>query len=344
VSERGLGRVLIDAFPRLCVYAFPVPNLARAKPRPAVHAPPAAKTKILLVRQPVKSVRKSDEPDRAALKLAIGVIAALGVIGAVWFIGFLGHQLGFARLMRVPELSLDVGGGLVVGALVLISLPQVIIQAGIAQPMWLMVGFVLIAIPAASLGAVKPLQPGGPKVKPAIVAISFAGAIFGMINAIALIWWTVSPIRRALIEELPFDFADVNGWLDNLRLAAGMDALATVAAALWVVMAMKLAIPAWMRGLSASACFFALVVVTVAMAMSNATVSQVNTGRSVYLAEEGSLDERLVVGFTPQSIVTLHVENYRSIIEVSDKPASLTVVGTQSIAGYLDQRKPVVEP
>jgi len=206
------------------------------------------------------------------------------------------------------------------------------------------VGFVLIAIPAASLGAVKPLQPGGPKVKPAIVAISFAGAILGMINAVALLWWTVSPLRLELIRELPFDFTDLDLWLDNLRLAAGMDALATVAAALWVVMAMKLAIPRWMRGLSASACFFALVVVTVAMAMSNATVSQVHAGRSVYFADDGSLDERLVVGFTPQSMVSLRVENFRAIIDVSDKPASLTVVGTQSIAGYLDQRKLVVEP
>src|SRR5688500_9156649 len=117
-----------------------MPNIARTTPRPAVRAgAAAAKTKILLVRQPVKSVRKSDEPDRAMLRLALGVIIALGTLAAIWLLGYLGFRLGFADLVRVRELQLDVGGGLANGTLMLISMPQVILQAGIEKPEWLMV-------------------------------------------------------------------------------------------------------------------------------------------------------------------------------------------------------------
>src|SRR5688572_8669060 len=149
-------------------------SITRTTRRPAVRAGAAAsKTKILLVRQPVKSVRRSDEPDRAALRLAIGVIVGIGSIAAVWLMGYLGFRLGFSELMRVRELELGGGGGLATGAMMLITMPQVILQAGIEQPAWLMIGFVLIAIPAASLGAIKPVAPGGPRPKPAIVFVSF---------------------------------------------------------------------------------------------------------------------------------------------------------------------------
>ena len=70
-----------------------MPNIARTTPHPAVRtAASASKTKVLLVRQPVKSVRKSDEADRAAFKLAIGVITARGIVGAVWLMGYLGYR------------------------------------------------------------------------------------------------------------------------------------------------------------------------------------------------------------------------------------------------------------
>ena len=91
-----------------------MPNLARTQPRPPV-AMPKARTKVLLVRQPVKSVRKSDEPDRAMYNLILGAIVALGIVGAVWLMGYLGFRMGFAPLVRVPELSIDGGGGILTG-------------------------------------------------------------------------------------------------------------------------------------------------------------------------------------------------------------------------------------
>ena len=93
-----------------------MPNLAtRGSTRPS--APPR---KLLLVRQPVKSVRKGDLGDRMPVRLSIGLIVAVGIVGAVWLIGHLGYRLGFAPIVRVPELLGEPGGGLATGTMVVI--------------------------------------------------------------------------------------------------------------------------------------------------------------------------------------------------------------------------------
>lgn len=318
-----------------------MPNIARTTPRPAVRtSAPSSKTKVLLVRQPVKSVRKSDEPDRTMLRLAIGLIVALGTIAAVWLIGHLGFRLGFADAVRVRELQLDAAGGLATGTLMLISMPQMILQAGIDQPIGLMAGFALIAIPSAILGAIGPSAPGGPKPKPAVVAMSLMGAIVAVLNGMGMIAWTISPYRNNLMYELPFNPAAAQTWLANLQTVGGLDVLGAIAAALWVVVAMRLRVPLWLRGISVSACFFALVVMTVAMSMSNATASMISVDRSVFFLDDGSLETRLVIGDTPHALATLTVRGDQTFIELRSRPETLEIVGKQSIVEYLRQQAP----
>lgn len=316
-----------------------MPNITRTKSRQSL---PATKTKIVLVRQPVKSVRRTDEIDRTPLRLAIGVIVALGVVGVVWLLGYLGYRLGFAPLVRVPDLAIDgSGGGLVTGAMMLIALPKVILYAGMAEPMWLMLGFVLIAIPAASLGAVKPRALGGPRPKQAAVVLSSLGAAAAMLNGAAMIAWTVSPWRARYLGELPFNPALAEAWQENLRIASGLDVLATVAAALWVVVTMRLTIPLWLRALAASASLFALVVVAVAMSMSNAAAAQIDAHRSVFFLDDGSLQPQLVIGYTPQSLAALGISGQQPamcIVELRDRPEVLIVIGRQSIVEYMISR------
>jgi hypothetical protein len=306
----------------------------------------------------VKSVRKADEHDRTSIRLAIGVIVALGTVAIVWLMGYLGWRLGFAPIMRVPDLRIEGAGGIATGALMLIGLPRVILEAGIAQPMWLMAGFALICVPAASLGAIKTPVRGGPKLKPAIVTLLYTGAIFAMLNAVGLMWWTVSPFRNQYVTEIPARPMDAQVWLDNLRIVGGLDALALVAAALWVVVAMRLAVPLWLRALASSVCLFVLVVLAVAFSISNATIAQMTTERSIFLDDEGTLEPQLVVGFTPEYLVTLRVEptsplrqiplptaegetpsppppDFITIVEMTDRPSKLTVFGRQSIIDYM---------
>ncbi len=321
-----------------------MPNLARTNPKqPARSNVPAAKTKILLVRQPVKSVRKSDEPDRAMLQLAYGVVIVLGIIAAVWLMGYLGFRLGFAPAVRVPDLMAEGAGGLAAGAMMLMSLPRTIVEAGIAEPMLLMLGFAMIAVPAGILGAIKPSAPGGPKPKTEIVALSIIGAIAAALNAGAVVAWAVSPWRAGWIGELPFAPDESSQWVSNLQVAGGLDALGAVAAALWVVVVMRLAIPGWLRVLAASACFFGLAIISVAMAMSNVTVSQITTKRPVGFLDDGAINTQLALGHTPRSVAVVRVDQRTVVVELRDRPAILTIVGQESLEGFLMRSAPKPE-
>jgi hypothetical protein len=325
-----------------------MPNLTRTTDRsgttPATTSAAASSTRILLVRQPVKSVRASEEPNRAALHLAIGVISALGAVGLVWLMGYLGFRMGFAPVMRVPDLLAEPGNGLVTGTMILISVPQVILQAGLSQPGFLMLAFAMIAIPAASLGAIAPSTPGGPRPSREAVIVSYAGAIAAALNGVALLTWTVSPFRSSFVTELPFSPPTpehpnvVQHWIEDLQTLAGLDVLAVISAALWVVVIMRLVIPLWLRVLTASMCFFSLCVVLVAMSMSGAAAAQIASERSLIFIDDGSLDPRLLLGSTRQSMAVLMIDDQATLVELRDRPANLTVVGRQSIVDFLESR------
>lgn len=312
-------------------------DLARPIPRPG-----PSKTKILLVRtglSGVKSVRRSDEPDRLPVKLAIGVIVALGIIAVVWLMGYVGFKLGFAsEIVGMPALLGEFDEGLITGTMMLIGVPRQIIMAGIAQPLGLMLGFAMIAIPAAALAATKPGTPGGPKPSQLAVMFSHTGAVTAILSSVVLLFWTASPLRNSMLQELPMRPSDTDQWLTSLQTLAGLDVLAVIAAALWVVLAMRLIIPRWLRVLAVSASFFALVVTAVAMSISNASVTHVEAGRSLIFLDDGALQPRLVIGATREHIVTLVVENGAAVVKTLDKPASMTIVGRQSIADMLKER------
>ncbi len=297
----------------------------------------SSRTKILLVRQPVRSVRQSDEPDGRGLRLAVGVTATVGLLGGLWLMGFLGFRLGFAPAVRVPELMGGLGDGLATGTIMMISIPRVIIRAGMAEPGWLMAGFALIAVAAAGISAVGPRTPGGPRPSAAAVTFSRAGAIGAAINTFLLIWWTGSGLRNGKVGDLPFEPQHTALWLDNLRTVAGLDVLAVIAAAVWVVLVLRLAIPVWLRVIAATASFFALGVVMVAMAMSNAAAAQIEAPRSLVFLGDGSLGAALLVGFTPHHAATLRVDAGAAVVELHDRSTVMTVIGRQSIVGLLEE-------
>lgn len=308
--------------------------------RPLVRSttrPGSSRTKILLVRQPVRSVRQSDEPDGRGLRLAVGVTATVGLLGGLWLMGFLGFRLGFAPAVRVPELMGGLGDGLATGTIMMISIPRVIIRAGMAEPGWLMAGFALIAVAAAGISAVGPRTPGGPRPSAAAVTFSRAGAIGAAINTFLLIWWTGSGLRNGKVDDLPFEPQHTAMWVDNLRTVAGLDVLAVIAAAVWVVLVLRLAIPVWLRVMAATASFFALGVVMVAMAMSNAAAAQIEAPRSLVFLGDGSLGAALLLGFTPHHAATLRIDGGAAVVELHDRSMVMTVIGRQSIVGRLEE-------
>jgi hypothetical protein len=316
-----------------------MPNITHTTSRPS-----SPKSKLLVVRQPARSVRQVEQRERMPMRLAIGIVVAVGVLAVVWLTGHLGYRLGFAPLVRVPELIGEPGAGLATGTLMVINMPRVIFAAGLAQPMWLMLGFAMIAIPAAALGAAKPRTPGGPRPKEALQVIASIGAAGAMVADIALIWWTSSPVRRGLLQPLPLAPSDVNAWYEDLQTVAGLDVLAVVAAALWVVLTMRLPIALWLRAIAASAAFFTLVVVTTAMAMSNAAASQTAAPRSLAVLGGQQNEWRLLLGSTPDHAATLSVRDNLALIELRNHPTAWTIADRQSIIDYLTERAATEEP
>jgi hypothetical protein len=290
---------------------------------------------MLVVRRPVKVVGREHEQDPLPLRLAIGVLVALGVAAVVWLIGYVGFRLGFAPLVRVPHLAGRPEAGLATGVMALIRVPSVILEAGLARTELMMLSFVLIAIPAGGLAAARPVAPGGPRPSSPALVFSIAGAAAAALVSMAMIWWTASSFRNDMLRELPFIAAQHEQWLRDLRIVAGLDVLALVASSVWAVLVMRLAIPRWLRAIVGAASFLALAVVFVATSVSNASHARMNAPRSVFFAGDGSLDTRLLIGSTEHQVATLHVADNGVTVELIDTPAGMTVIGRQSIAEFL---------
>jgi hypothetical protein len=58
----------------------------------------------------------------------------------------------------------------------------------------------------------------------------------------------------------------------------------------------------------------------------------------VFFLDDQSLQPRLVLGHTPQSIATLNVKDRRVFVELRDRPEVLEVIGKQSIVEFLLDR------
>lgn len=298
----------------------------------------APRTRVVLVRQPVKSVRPMDHPDRAPFALALAAIATAGGVGAVWLLGHLGFRLGWATLVRLPGLSDDPFGALATGVLLLLSLPHAVITAGLAGPEMLMLGFALIAVPAAALGAAKPRTPGGPRPAPVVTFFAtFAAALAG-VNAMAVVAWVVSPQRLARLGELPLLPEDVTGWGADLEVAAGLDTLVFAAAVLWVVLIFRLPVVRWLRVLAAVAAIFALAVITVALAASAAAAVQARTPRPVaHAADSGPIEGRLLLGTVAGRPALLSVEERVVVIDLPADRPDLTVFRMQSLVEFVGE-------
>jgi hypothetical protein len=310
--------------------------------RTTTSRPAPARRRLLLVRPPVRSVRPHEHAERAPFRVALGTLVGAGTLLLVWLLGHVGFRLGFAPLVLIPQLGDHPLGGLATGTLMLLSVPRTIFQAGIAQPMWLMLAFAMVALPAAPIAAARPRVPGGPALPPGIAALAAAGAAAAVLSAALVIWWAGSSARMSLLGALPLDAASATRWHESLQTAAGLDVFAVVSTALWVVLVMRLPIPAWLRAIAASGTLFTLAVAVVAMATSSAAAALAGSARS--LAEiAGGGETRLVVGSTPDHVVTLSVQDGRPQVDLVPTDVPFTVVGRRSIVAYLAERAPAEE-
>ena len=293
-----------------------------------------ARSRVLLVRQPVKRVdaaARDEAPDRTRLTVIIVIAAAAGA----WLLGHLGHRLGFAPLIRVPQLADDPIGAFTTATRMLLVLPAAVIEAGLSHPGWLMLGYALVAIPGGALGAARIRPAGGPRPRTVVVVFANLGAAAAIINAALLVWWTAGTARGDLLRELPMHATGVEAWALDLRAAAGLDLLALVIGVLWLILAVRLPIARWLRAITLTITIFALAVVGVALATSSAAAAEARAPRSLCMV--GSEDEpqtRLLLGTTPRGQVFLHRDETSMLIEVGDADGPLNVIGTESIVEF----------
>ena len=260
----------------------------------------SAPTKVLLVRQPMKSVRSRDLADPLPVRLALGIIIALGTVFLLWLTGTLGLTFGFARSLGLPGLQHEQGpwpGGLIFGLDMLIHLPASILRTGLASPLWLLLGFAMLCLPAAGLAAARPLTPGGPKPSSLTVVFSNVGAIAAGLFSVAAITWTLLPLRLEMLQPVPRAASAVEEWLEMTRFIAGLDAFFLATLALWVVLAMRLAIARWLRALIVPAVILALLFAGLGFTVSQGSAARVLTPMPVLIDAEvaEAEDQRLLL-------------------------------------------------
>ncbi|TVQ53902.1 MAG: hypothetical protein EA377_06875 [Phycisphaerales bacterium] len=255
---------------------------------------------MLLVRQPMKSVRSRDLADPLPVRLALGVIIALGTVFLLWLIGTLGFTFGFARSLGMPGLQHEQGpwlGGVIFGLDMLIHLPTSILRTGLVSPLWLLLGFAMLCLPAAGLAAARPLTPGGPKPSSLTVVFSNVGAIAAGLFSVAAITWTLLPLRLEMLQPVPRVATGVEEWLETMRFVAGLDAFLVATLALWLVLAMRLAIVNWLRALIVPVVILAVLIAGLGFAVSQGSVARVLTPLPVLIDAEvaETEDQRLLL-------------------------------------------------
>lgn len=302
--------------------------------------PVGPRTRVLIVRQPVRSVGRQGEPSRGPMRLALAVVIVVAALLLLWMLGMLGHRLGYAVHMRVPELVQHPTAAFANGVRMIINVPETIIQAGVYRVGWLLLAFLAIAAPAGGLAASQPYVAGGPRQSQLAVTFSWIGAIAASLNALLIVWWTASGARRALIGELPFSVDNVEQWLQQLRTAAGLDALALFAAVLWLVLLLRITLPTWLKALSVTLAVAGAVIAFAGFAVTAGCVAGVETPRSVCMLETEVDDTHLLIGSTDQQIATAHVEFGNVVmIQLTDRPSTLNVLDSMPVTDFLKSQQ-----
>lgn len=303
-----------------------MPDLARQFDR--------STTRVLLVRRPVKSVRPREPWEQLPVRLAIGTLGVAGGLLLVWLVGYAGRHLGFLALLGVPELGASAPADFAAGLRVLLALPRRVVQAGIADPLWLMLAFAMIALPAGAHAAIRPRTPGGPRPTGAYVAFAFLGASLTIAAAGLILAWTVAPTRLERIAPLPSRLDLIEDWLTALHVAAGVDAIVCLAAAVWLVLAFRLPVPAWMKSITIASIALAALLALLAAAATNGAAALLDAprARGTIQTAPGSF---LLLGSTPHHTLTLAAEGERPVLAMFDLPIRFEIRGRASIAAFL---------
>jgi len=267
---------------------------------------PAPRTRVLVVGHGSRSVRPSDVGPPRASRLALVCAITAGSVMLVWIFGLLGFQLGFAPATRVPGLLMEPSGALASGAIMIVTIPHCILDAGLAAPLPLMGILLLLALPAGAIVAARPSTPGGPRLKPAAMTLASTGAALAMVSAIAAIAWTGVADRTSRLASIPEQSHEVEAWFHGVRAAAGFDLAVTCGLILFIILLFRLPVALWMRALGLSVTGFGLAVTMTATCASLGTAAHMGAAHAIVQLNSG--EQAMILGHTRQQTAVLVID------------------------------------
>jgi hypothetical protein len=268
-------------------------------------------TRVVVVREGAerftKHVRHNEEPSRFGARTGFWSAIGFGTIASLWITGHLGETLGMARSLGLDELVSSTDHGLTAGVRMALAVPLRIFEMAMVDPFRLVAACALIAVPAAGLAVAKPRVPGGPAPSKLAAGFSVMGLIASGLVFAALVAWIAWPGRRGTLGLAPFDRTSFGTWLADVQAVAGFDALALLAAVLWLVLLFRLPLPRIAITFGAVAGFIATFATWAGFAVSNGIVDGCTRARPVIITLPG-LAEGNITSATPRSLLigTLH--------------------------------------
>ena len=130
-----------------------------ARPRPG-RRPDQDRTRVVLVRQPVKDVSQDADRD-VLLRYIVAAFSLVVLLGSLLVaLGALGGTLGFEDALGPPRRHLNLTTSFIEGTATVGAIPSIVLRASDIAVLLPLFGFISVGIPAALLALARPRVPG----------------------------------------------------------------------------------------------------------------------------------------------------------------------------------------
>ncbi|MFG0328958.1 MAG: hypothetical protein ACF8PN_03575 [Phycisphaerales bacterium] len=275
---------------------------------------------------------------------AQGTIWGLSVLLAVFLAGLIGFRNGFLELVGIPELQQSALECMASGVRLVVEAPGRVFSAGIddATPWLVALGLVVAGGGAVSIVVLS--EDRREESGPVGQTIAGLGAVLIGVVSAGMVAWTISRGQAFFAAPLPWSGVEIGGWLVSHRVAAGVDLIAVVAAALWFVAALRLRTFVWLRVLTIAIAASALVTTYAGSAMSNGALSELERLRTLVRTDgaEEAQAPVLLIGHTQSHLVVAPGGGEEArFVSPSD---GMTATGRRSIIDQIRLTTPEAQP
>lgn len=286
----------------------------------------------------------SGRPIMAAwIRLAI---CGTALIAAVVLSGLIGYHNGYGQVLNLDGLQYGMGAAVADGVRLIWASPSRMFEAGLIDTAaWgVLVGTLLVGAGFFTLAQFGPPVDSQAEVRRNVL-IETACALGAAVSLLASAFQFGLLISRdhTFVTHSPTWGADSLGsWLEQSRMAAGLDVIALISATIWLLYALRLRLPNWLRLLTVSLSVITLGVVFVGWCVSNGNALHLTKDRPVIAPTTGALSSSglLMLGHTTMHLVAVSPAGQLEYIDPLDDYVVLrraTVVDFVALSGVVDE-------